>query len=100
MAGEMRLQVSGGDPHGFGRPRREDQGVAALHFEKDERSFLGQFDDCRELLKPPPGDSPPRHGLAAHSDLLERRLNLVERKRARGRKREPRAQQDRGRRSV
>ena len=67
--------------HRLGDARRINQDVAVAGFEQHRRAIVVEFDDRRQLTRRPSGQLA-RHRLAAHSDLIERRLDLVERQRA------------------
>ena len=99
-AGEGRLDLGELDPHRLGDAGRINQPVAVVHFEQDRGAVVRQARGSPGSLLRRPALQSRDERLAAHSDLVERRLDLVERQRARVGKRQPRAQQDRGRRPV
>ena len=65
--------------------RQNDYESAVVALEDDDGAVFRQLDDRGKLLQPPAGNAATGHGLATHSDLVERRLDLMERQRARGR---------------
>ena len=77
LAGEPGFEIGDRHPHRFGSAGREDQRVAGFHFEQDGGAPFSQFDYRRELLQAPSGQATPRNRLAAHSDLVEGRLDLM-----------------------
>ena len=104
VVGTFRLQDRGlviGErhPHWLGDTGCIDQAVTGAGFKQHCSAVIFELENRRQLLKREAAEAAHQR-LAAHADLVERRLDLVERQGAGVGKRQPRAQEDRGRRPV
>ena len=93
------LKLGQRHPHRFGNAGRIDQAVAVAGFEQDDRAIIVEFKDRGKVLRAPSTQFA-TDLLAAHPDLVKRGLDLVEWQQAGVAERQPRTQEDRGRRSV
>jgi hypothetical protein len=89
-AGVGGLEVFELDPHRLGQAGRIDEPVAAFYLEQNGCSVVVQLQDRRKALDRPALQAS-HHRISAHSDLVERRLDLVERQGAFIRQCQPRA---------
>ena len=77
-AGVSRLELRELDPHRLGEAGRVDQPVAVPDFEEHGGAIILELEDRRAFARRPRLEVA-RDGIGPHSDLVERRLDLVER---------------------